>query len=159
MITNFQVRLLRTVPYRKSQVASIMERKGQSRQLAAIMFTDIAGYTALMQQDEEKAVKVRKRHRKVFEATTAKFNGKILQYYGDGTLSIFNSAIDSVMCGIEMQEEFQQWPQIPVRIGIHLGDIIYDQDINQLVMEMDYVHQLQNLWFVLKEGDELIIQS
>ena len=97
----------------------------QQRKLAAIMFTDIVGYTALMQQDEDKAVKIRERHREIFDATTVKFNGKILQYYGDGTLSTFDSAIDAVMCGMEMQLAFQQWPQIPVRIGIHLGDIMY----------------------------------
>ncbi|MFC2124190.1 tetratricopeptide repeat protein [Bacteroidota bacterium] len=98
------------------------------RQLAAIMFTDIEGYTALMQENEDKAVKVRDRHREIFNSATKKFNGKILQYYGDGTLSIFNSAIDAVMCGIEMQLEFQKWPQIPVRIGIHLGDIIMSEE-------------------------------
>jgi len=100
----------------------------QKRQLAAIMFTDIQGYTALMQEDEEKAVKIRKRHREVFDSNTNKYNGKVLQYYGDGTLSIFDSAIEAVNCAIEMQLAFKQWPQIPVRIGVHLGDIIYDEE-------------------------------
>ena len=81
-----------------------------------------------MQQDEEKAVNIRERHREVFDSITTKYKGKILQYYGDGTLSIFNSAIEAVECGIEMQLAFQQWPQIPVRIGIHLGDIIYSEE-------------------------------
>lgn len=97
-------------------------------QLAAIMFTDIQGYTALMQQDEEKAIRLRKRHREVFEAVTEKFNGKILQYYGDGTLSTFNSAIDAVKCGIEMQLTFREEPKIPVRVGIHTGDIMFTDD-------------------------------
>ena len=102
----------------------------QTRQLAAIMFTDIEGYTALMQNDEQKAVKIRNRHREIFERATEKFRGKILQYYGDGTLSIFDSAIDAVNCAVEMQLQFTQAPEIPVRIGIHSGDIIYsDQDI------------------------------
>ncbi len=74
----------------------------QKRQLAAIMFTDIQGYTALMQEDEEKTIKIRERHREVFDSTTKKYNGNVLQYYGDGTLSIFNSAIDAVDCAIEM---------------------------------------------------------
>ena len=73
----------------------------QHRQLAAIMFTDIQGYTAMMQQDEDRAVKIRERHREVFNRITSKYNGKILQYYGDGTLSIFDSAIDAVKCGID----------------------------------------------------------
>jgi len=75
----------------------------QKRKLAAIMFTDIVGYTALMQQDEDKAVKIRERHREIFDSCTVKFNGQILQYYGDGTLSTFDSAIDAVLCGMEMQ--------------------------------------------------------
>ena len=98
------------------------------RQLAAIMFTDIQGYTALMQQDEHQALEVRTRHRQVFNSTTDKFKGKVLQYYGDGTLSIFNSVIDSVNCAAEMQRQFQKDPPVPVRIGIHLGDIIVAED-------------------------------
>lgn len=96
--------------------------------LAAIMFTDIEGYTALMQQDEEKALQLRNRHREVFNAVTQKYNGRILQYYGDGTLSIFQSAIDAVKCGIELQLGFRAAPQIPVRIGIHSGDIIINEE-------------------------------
>ncbi len=99
-----------------------------SHQLAAIMFTDIQGYTALMQQDEVKALEFRNRHREVFNATTKKFKGRILQYYGDGTLSTFSSAIDAVHCGIEMQLAFRKEKQIPVRIGIHSGDIIFTDD-------------------------------
>ena len=100
----------------------------QIHQLAAIMFTDIEGYTALMQKDEEKAIAVRKRHREAFELITQKHNGKILQYYGDGTLSTFNSAIDAVKCGIELQGAFCKEPSVPVRIGIHTGDILFSKD-------------------------------
>lgn len=100
----------------------------RSRQLAAIMFTDIEGYTALMQQNEESAIRVRNKHRQIFNSITQKHKGKILQYYGDGTLSIFDSAIDAVTCGIEMQLGFQDDPSIPVRIGIHTGDIIFSDE-------------------------------
>ncbi len=86
------------------------QQPAQSHQLAAIMFTDIQGYTALMQQDEEKAIQFRNRHREVFNTVTKKFKGKILQYYGDGTLSIFHSAIDAVKCGIELQLAFRSDP-------------------------------------------------
>ena len=99
----------------------------QSRQLAAIMFTDIEGYTALMQADEERAIKHRERHRLIFESLTEKYKGRILQYYGDGTLSIFDSAIDAVLCAVEMQRKFQTEPMIPVRIGIHSGDIVFSE--------------------------------
>jgi LuxR family maltose regulon positive regulatory protein len=100
----------------------------RSRQLAAIMFTDIVGYTSLMQQNEEKAIQAREKHRQIFNSTTEKYNGRILQYYGDGTLSIFDSAIDAVKCGTEMQLGFQKDPAIPVRIGIHTGDIIFSEE-------------------------------
>jgi len=107
------------------------ERDAEStplHQLAAIMFTDIQGFTALMQKNEDEALLLRNRHRKVFNGVTNKFNGKILQYYGDGTLSTFSSAIDAVKCGIEMQLAFLSDPKIPVRIGIHSGDILFTED-------------------------------
>lgn len=104
------------------------EQPSHIHRLAAIMFTDIQGYTALMQRDEVKAVELRNRHRTIFNEAIEKFNGKILQYFGDGTLSTFHSAIDAVRCGIEMQLAFREEPQIPVRIGIHSGDIIFTKD-------------------------------
>ena len=100
----------------------------QTRRLVAIMFTDIQGYTALMQQDENRAIQIREKHRAVFNKLTEKFHGKILQYYGDGTLSIFDSAIDAVNCGMKMQLAFQKHPSIPVRIGIHTGDILFSDE-------------------------------
>jgi TolB-like protein len=92
------------------------------------MFTDIEGYTSLMQDDEEKAIQTRDKHRNIFNLITEKHKGRILQYYGDGTLSIFDSAIDAVKCGIEMQLGFQEDPAIPVRIGIHTGDITFSEE-------------------------------
>jgi tetratricopeptide (TPR) repeat protein/class 3 adenylate cyclase len=98
------------------------------RRLAAIMFTDIEGYSTIMEQNEGKGIRTRLKHRKIFDSTTRKHNGKVLQYYGDGTLSIFDSAIDAVECAIEMQLGFLADPAIPVRIGIHTGDIIYSDE-------------------------------
>jgi class 3 adenylate cyclase len=100
----------------------------QSRQLAAIMFTDIQGYTAIMQRDEHEAIEIRGRHREVFDTVTPKHHGRILQYYGDGTLSVFDSAVEAVNCAVEMQKLFQNDPLVPVRIGIHLGDIVLSGD-------------------------------
>ena len=96
----------------------------QSRKLAAIMFTDIVGYTAIMQKDEQGALTMIERHRKVLEEAALKFNGRILQYYGDGSLSIFPSAYDAVECAMDIQRELAEMPRVPLRIGIHLGDII-----------------------------------
>jgi len=97
-----------------------------TRQLAAIMFTDMEGYTALMQKNEHAAIERRTRHREVFEKTMADHGGKIIQYYGDGTLSIFSSAIHAVHAGVEMQLLFRTQPQVPLRIGIHIGDVSID---------------------------------
>ena len=99
-----------------------------TRLLAAIMFTDMVGYTALMQEDEQKAKQNRDRHRKILQDSIATHQGKILQYYGDGTLSIFNSAIEAVDCAIQIQLELQTEPKIPLRIGMHTGDIVYDDE-------------------------------
>ena len=98
------------------------------RQLAAIMFSDMAGYTALMQQNEQMAKEKRRRLKKVLETSVHERNGKILQYYGDGALSMFNSAIDAVRCAIEVQQLLQQEPKVDLRIGIHTGDISMEDD-------------------------------
>lgn len=98
------------------------------RMLAAIMFTDIIGYTAMMQQSESEAIEIRKKHREIFNPVTEQFGGRIMQYFGDGTLSIFKSSLDAVKCGIELQRGFLSPPSIPVRMGIHSGDIAYNQE-------------------------------
>src|SRR5262245_69921 len=100
----------------------------QTRQLAAIMFTDMVGYTALMQNNEQLAAKKRERHRQVLEDSITKFKGKILQYYGDGTLSIFNSTLEGVRCAIEIQERLAEEPRVDLRIGIHSGDIVLEDE-------------------------------
>ncbi len=101
-----------------------------SRKLVAIMFTDIVGYTKLMQKSESVALSIRDRHRAVVEETHNKYRGTIIQYSGDGTLSIFESVSDCVRGAIEIQEELQDSPHVPLRIGIHLGDVIItDSDI------------------------------
>ena len=82
----------------------------QSRQLAAIMFTDIEGYTAMMQHDEEKAIAIKDRHRLILKNKHKEFHGNIIKYYGDGSLSIFNSAVEAVQCALKMQQFFAQSP-------------------------------------------------
>jgi adenylate cyclase len=99
---------------------------GLTRQLAAVMFADMTGYTALMQEDEQKARLLRDRQRFILEKHIPYYNGKIIQFFGDGTLSIFGSAIDAVKCAIEIQFELQKDPKVALRIGLHSGDIAYD---------------------------------
>jgi adenylate cyclase len=96
------------------------------RRLTAIMFTDIIGYTALMQQDEQTAARVRARHREVFDQQHELHKGEILQYFGDGTLSVFQSGVKAVECAVAIQKAMQQGELVPLRIGLHMGDIIFD---------------------------------
>ena len=88
----------------------------------------MTGYTALMQQNEQLARQKRGRLKEVLETSVARFNGKILQYYGDGALSIFNSAVDGVNCSVQIQQSLQQEPKVDLRIGIHTGDISMEED-------------------------------
>lgn len=98
------------------------------RQLAAIMFADMVGYTAQMQTDEAGAKSQRDRQRTVIEAEVTAANGLILQYFGDGTLCVFGSAIDAVNCAIRIQTELQKEPKVLLRIGLHVADIVYDDE-------------------------------
>ena len=98
------------------------------RRLSAIMFTDMVGYTALMQEDESSATTVRDRHRTVLREGIEAHQGEIVQFYGDGTLSVFPSAVQAVDAAVDIQRHFQLEPPIPVRIGLHIGDIVHDQD-------------------------------
>ena len=96
----------------------------KTRHLAAIMFTDVAGYTALMQRDEETARSYRDRHRRVLEEAVPRRGGDLLEHYGDGSLSIFGSAIEAVACALEIQRDLAAEPGVTLRIGIHTGDIV-----------------------------------
>ncbi len=96
------------------------------RQLAAIMFSDIVGYTALMQADEWDGKAKAKHYRKVLLEQATLYHGNILQNYGDGSLTIFNSAVLATECAIAIQTILKNEPVVPLRIGIHLGDIFVD---------------------------------
>ena len=98
------------------------------RKLAAIMFTDMVGYTALMQEDEDKARELIQRHRELMKPIIEKYNGEILQYVGDGTFCSFESAIESANCAVEIQKGFKSDKEISLRIGIHVGDVVIDGD-------------------------------
>jgi len=98
------------------------------RQLAAILFADMVGYTSLMQENEQLARAKRRRLKEVLETAVSQFNGKVLQYYGDGSLSIFGSAIDSVNSAIHIQQQLQQEPKVALRMGIHTGDVVLEDD-------------------------------
>ncbi|MFT6021509.1 MAG: class 3 adenylate cyclase [Flavobacteriales bacterium] len=95
-----------------------------SRKLAIIVFADIAGYSAMMQVDEVKALSVLDQFRTVLEEEVLVHDGKIIQYYGDGCLLSFESAFLSLRAATSLQRRFIE-QEVPVRIGMHLGDVVY----------------------------------
>lgn len=82
----------------------------------------------MMQKDEEMANLLRERHKKVFQRLHEQYGGEILQYFGDGTLSIFPSANAAAECALELQRTLKQEPKVPIRIGIHSGDITFSEE-------------------------------
>lgn len=93
-------------------------------QLAAILFVDIVGYSAMMQEDEQAAVQKINHFREVLEIIAGELDGKIIQYYGDGCLLLFNSATDSAEFAKLLQADLHEGTKVPARIGIHMGDVL-----------------------------------
>jgi len=90
------------------------------------MFTDVVGYTAVMQRDVEAASALRTRHRTVIERHLGNHGGELIQYLGDGSLSAFPSAVHAVRAAIEIQLEASAATSLPLRVGIHQGEITFD---------------------------------
>lgn len=95
-----------------------------NRRLAAVLFADIVGYTALMQSNEGIAMAHLEKFKQALEAAVPKNKGEIIQFYGDGCLCTFTSSVDALTCAKNLQTIFQAAPKVPVRIGLNAGDII-----------------------------------
>ncbi len=100
----------------------------QSRQLAAIMFTDIVGYTALMGRDSNKALELVRISKEIQKPLVEKHHGQWLKEMGDGALAKFGTALDAVNCAVEIQEIARGKLDAKLRIGLHLGDITIEND-------------------------------
>ncbi|MGD9329497.1 MAG: adenylate/guanylate cyclase domain-containing protein, partial [Cyclobacteriaceae bacterium] len=98
------------------------------RRLAAIMFTDIVGYTTLMGSDEDKAFQLLRKNRQIQQSLIIKHNGEWLKEMGDGILAQFSSATDSIQCAIEIQRRAGKELGAQLRIGIHLGDVTFENN-------------------------------
>jgi TolB-like protein/class 3 adenylate cyclase len=106
------------------------------RRLAAVLAADIAGYSLLMGRDEEGTLSQLKKFRKTLvDPTIAARRGRIVKTTGDGMLVEFASAVDAARCAMEIQRgvadqntDVPQSLRIEFRIGIHVGDIIFDDD-------------------------------
>lgn len=101
-----------------------MGYRDEHRQLAAIMFTDIVGYTTLMSESEAAALRVLKRSRQVVRRLARRFKGRWLETVGDGNLVSFASATDAVNCALTIQKNLGRDADLKLRIGIHVGDVI-----------------------------------
>jgi class 3 adenylate cyclase len=98
------------------------------RRLSSILFADIAGYTALMQEDEDKARVVLQKFRDSLHENVPRYSGEIIQFYGDGVLVLFKSSVEAMNCAIKLQQEFLDTPKVPVRMGLHSGDVVFEDD-------------------------------
>jgi adenylate cyclase len=106
------------------------------RRLAAVLAADVAGYSRLMGRDEERTLAQLKTFRRTLvDPTIAAHRGRIVKTTGDGMLVEFASAVDAARCAAEIQREMVEQnagvPQelrIEFRIGIHVGDIIIDDN-------------------------------
>ncbi len=100
----------------------------QTRQLAAIMFTDIVGYTALMGNDEQKAFELLNINRAMQKPVIQQFNGRWIKELGDGVMVSFNTVSDAVNAAIKIQENCNAAKEFQLRIGIHLGEVVFEND-------------------------------
>jgi adenylate cyclase len=106
-----------------------------SRRLAAILAADIAGYSALMGADEARTVSDLKGHQSVVLPMVGDFGGRIIDTAGDGILAEFSSVVNAVECAVAIQQTMAERNTVveparrmQFRIGINLGDIIYDSE-------------------------------
>jgi len=107
-------------------LASMVEDR--TRSLSAVMFADMVGFTALMGHDEDAAREQRDRQREVVGRLVEAHGGHVRQYYGDGTLSVFASAVEAARCAVAIQAELRDPPEVALRIGIHTGDVVDEGD-------------------------------
>ncbi len=99
-----------------------------NRILAAVMFSDLEGFTALMGSNETLALQKLDKFLTLNKKLHKKHGGEIVNFLGDGTLSIFTSAYSAVKCAAELQRQLQAPIKVPLRIGIEMGDIVYTDD-------------------------------
>jgi TolB-like protein/class 3 adenylate cyclase/Flp pilus assembly protein TadD len=109
-----------------------MSDAGEQRKLAAIMFTDMVGYSALSQRDDKLALELLEEHRDILRKIFPEFNGTEIKTIGDAFLVEFSSALEAAQCAIAIQRALAKRNadaaadrQIQVKIGIHIGDVVH----------------------------------
>jgi adenylate cyclase len=92
------------------------------------MFTDVVGYTALMRQDEEKALELLTRNRSIQRPLIERYKGKWLKEMGDGVLASFNTVSNAVFCAAAIQQTCENEADLKLRIGIHQGEVVFENN-------------------------------
>jgi len=101
-----------------------------TRKLAAIVFTDIAGYTEQMSKNQDVAFTLLEEKQNIFRPLVKEHNGTLIKEMGDGTLSHYPTAVDASTCSVNLQQRIKDNDKLNVRIGIHLGDTMFkDNDV------------------------------
>jgi len=117
--------------------AFVPSQNAEQRKLAAIMFTDMVGYSALAQRDDRLALELLEEHRRLLREIFPRFNGTEIKTIGDAFLVEFGSALEAAQCAIEIQRTLAKRNhdvtsdrRIKLKIGIHIGDVIHrDGDV------------------------------
>lgn len=97
----------------------------KDRKLAAIVFTDIVGYTKRMEKDEAGTMKLLARQRELLFPMVKEFGGEVIKEIGDGLLMMFTSANRAVRFAMTVQEKLKD-EELTIRAGIHIGDVIFE---------------------------------
>jgi len=97
-----------------------------SRQLAVILFTDIVGYTAMMGEDEDRAIEMLQINRNIQKPLVEQYGGKWIKEMGDGVLASFSTVTDAVGCACAILKECIPVQGLELRMGIHLGEVIFE---------------------------------
>jgi len=104
------------------------------RRLAAIMFTDIVGYSLISARNERKALEQVAELRSLLQGVFLKFDGRVVKTMGDGFLVEFASVVKAVNCAVEAQNEIdhsnlkrKEEDRVMIRIGIHVGDLVHSE--------------------------------
>src|ERR1051325_9732274 len=107
------------------------EEHTEERKLAAIMFTDMVGYSALSQRDDKLALELLEEHRRLLRGIFPRFHGTEIKTIGDAFLVEFQSALEAAECAIAIQRMLAHrntdapvGRQIELKIGIHIGDVV-----------------------------------
>jgi class 3 adenylate cyclase/TolB-like protein/Tfp pilus assembly protein PilF len=149
-------------------MADVLE-ESTSRKLAAIMFSDIVGFSSKLSENEFRALELLKTYETLIRVLTAKYDGKVMRLFGDFIMVDFPSAVNAVKCAIELQKRFwffsrdkASLDRIEVRLGIHLGDVLIRgtdiigegvttasrieliADPNRICISGDVFHQIKN---------------